>query len=62
MGSSCKLSLGYMLSNLSGLSGFPDDHRNHSHNGPFYFIKGVKNNKVRMKADALLIKNNISAS
>ncbi len=39
-----------------------DDHGNHSHNGPFYFIKGVKNNKVRMKADALLIKNNISAS
>ena len=38
----------------------PDHHM--SENGPFYYVKDFKNKKVRMKADALLIKNNLTAT
>ena len=37
-----------------------DDPHHKSDNGPFYFVKDFKNKKVRMKADALLIKNNLT--
>lgn len=31
-------------------------------NGPFYYVKDFKHSKVRMKADALIIKTNLTAN
>ena len=39
-----------------------EEGHHHSENGPFFYVKDFKNKKVRMKADALLIKNNLSPS
>lgn len=47
-----------MVGNWFECERIPDeDHP--SENGPFYFVKSTKSSKVKMKADALMIKNNI---